>query len=88
VPRRLSQKHSVTVAGHRTSITLEVAFWESLKEIALSKNKSVNCIIAEIDVGQPENLSSALRVFILDYYKHPEAHTGKGPCTLPQQTQK
>jgi len=71
VPRRLSQKHSVTVAGHRTSITLEVAFWESLKEIAIAQDKSVNALIAEIDVSQPENLSSALRVFILDYYKHP-----------------
>lgn len=73
MPRRLSQKHSVTVAGHRTSITLEVAFWESLKEIALAQDKSVNSLIAEIDVAQPENLSSALRVFILDYYKHPVA---------------
>lgn len=71
MPRRLSQKHSVTVAGHRTSITLEVAFWESLKEIAIAQDKSVNALIAEIDVAQPENLSSALRVFILDYYKHP-----------------
>lgn len=74
MPRRLSQKHSVTVAGHRTSITLEVAFWDSLKEIAIAKDKSVNCLIAEIDVAQPENLSSALRVYILDYYKHPELH--------------
>ena len=74
--RRLSQKHSVTVAGHRTSITLEVAFWESLKEIAVSKGKSVNCLIGEIDEAHPENLSSALRVFILDFYKHPEAHLG------------
>ncbi len=74
MPRRLSQKHSVTVAGHRTSITLETAFWDSLREIAAASNKSVNCIIAEIDVAQPENLSSALRVFILDFYKHPEAH--------------
>lgn len=74
MPRRLSQKHSVTVAGHRTSITLEVAFWESLKEIAHVHNKSVNCLIAEIDTAQPENLSSALRVFILDYYKSQIAH--------------
>jgi len=74
MPRRLSQKHSVTVAGHRTSITLEVAFWDSLKEIALAQDKSVNSLIAEIDVAQPENLSSALRVYILDYYKHPELH--------------
>jgi predicted DNA-binding ribbon-helix-helix protein len=70
MPRRLSQKHSVTVAGHRTSVTLETAFWDSLREIATVQNKSVNCLIAEIDGAQPENLSSALRVFILDFYKH------------------
>lgn len=70
MPRRLSQKHSVTVAGHRTSITLEAAFWDSLREIALAQDKSVNSLIAEIDVSQPENLSSALRVYILDYYKN------------------
>jgi len=62
-------KRSVTVAGHRTSITLEGAFWDSLREIAESQNKSVNALIAEVDKQQPENLSSALRVFILGYYK-------------------
>ena len=62
-------KRSVTVAGHRTSITLEGAFWDSLKEIADSQSKSVNTLIAEIDRQQPENLSSALRVFILAHYK-------------------
>lgn len=62
-------KRSVTVAGHRTSITLEGAFWDSLKEIADSQDKSVNALIAEIDGQQPENLSSALRVFVLGYYK-------------------
>jgi predicted DNA-binding ribbon-helix-helix protein len=64
-----SIKRSVTVAGHRTSITLEGAFWDSLREIADSQNKSVNTLIAEIDRQQPENLSSALRVFILAHYK-------------------
>ncbi len=62
-------KRSVTVAGHRTSITLEGAFWDSLKEIADQRGQSVNILIAEIDKQQPENLSSALRVFILGYYK-------------------
>jgi predicted DNA-binding ribbon-helix-helix protein len=62
-------KRSVTVAGHRTSITLEGAFWDSLKEIADKRGQSINVLIAEIDQQQPENLSSALRVFILGYYK-------------------
>ena len=64
-----SIKRSVTVAGHRTSVTLEGAFWDSLKEIADVRNQSINMLIAEIDKQQPENLSSAIRVFILGYYK-------------------
>lgn len=67
---RLSKKHSVTVKGHRTSITLETDFWDSLREIAAAQKKSVNTLIAEIDAGAPENLSSALRVYVLNHYKH------------------
>ena len=69
MPPRLSAKHSVTINGHRTSITLETLFWESLKEIADDLEKPVTAIIAELDAKQPENLSSALRVFILEHYK-------------------
>lgn len=64
-----NQKHSVTIRGHRTSITLEPAFWDSLKEIAEASASSVNALIAQIDAADPENLSSALRIFVLDYYK-------------------
>ena len=66
---RISQKRSVTVAGHRTSVTLERPFWDALKDIAVARGKSINTLIAEIDSGQPENLSSALRVFVLGYYQ-------------------
>jgi predicted DNA-binding ribbon-helix-helix protein len=62
-------KHSITVEGHRTSITLERPFWEALKEIATAQNKSVNDLIAEVDKQDAVNLSSALRVFVLGYYK-------------------
>ena len=64
-----NQKHSVTIRGHRTSITLEPEFWQSLKEIAEASASSLNHLIASIDAQDPENLSSALRVFVLDYYK-------------------
>lgn len=68
--RRIVQKRSVTVAGHRTSVTLEEPFWISLKEIADMRKKSINALIAEIDrSGDAENLSSAIRVFVLSYYK-------------------
>ena len=62
-------KRSITVAGHRTSVTLEGAFWDSLKEIADKRGQSINALIAEIDQQQPDNLSSAIRVFILRQYK-------------------
>jgi len=65
-----SVKRSVTVAGHRTSVTLESAFWTALKEIADARGKSMGALIAEIDAQQPENLSSAIRLFVLWYYKN------------------
>ena len=64
-----NQKHSVTIRGHRTSITLEGEFWQSLKEIAAASATSLNALIASIDTQDPENLSSALRLFVLRYYK-------------------
>jgi predicted DNA-binding ribbon-helix-helix protein len=64
-----SKKRSVTINGHRTSITLEPAFWDSLNDIARNKGKSVSALIAAIDKKQPENLSSAIRIFVLEHYK-------------------
>jgi predicted DNA-binding ribbon-helix-helix protein len=68
-PTRL-KKHSLTIAGHRTSITLETAFWEALGEIARARRSTIAGLIAEIDdarAGDPAapNLSSAIRVFVL-----------------------
>ncbi|GAK44855.1 arylsulfate sulfotransferase-like protein [Tepidicaulis marinus] len=59
-------KRSVSIAGHRTSISLERPFWEGLKELACSRKVSVNELIRQIDAGreEEENLSSALRVFV------------------------
>ena len=71
--RLASQKRSVTVKGHRTSVTLEQVFWESLKEIADARNQSINAIIAEIDGAAPNNLSSAIRIFVLENYKRKAA---------------
>jgi predicted DNA-binding ribbon-helix-helix protein len=68
-PTRL-KKHSVSIAGHRTSVTLEAAFWDALTEIAKRRNTTVAGLIVEIDdarAGDPAspNLSSAIRVFVL-----------------------
>jgi len=59
-------KRSVLIAGHRTSVSLEPDFWEALKQIAALRNRSVNGLITEIDRDRSTNLSSALRVFVLN----------------------
>jgi predicted DNA-binding ribbon-helix-helix protein len=70
------RKRSVVVAGHRTSISLEEAFWLALRGIALRRSLSMNALVAAVDAErspeQPGNLSSALRVFILDCYRRGE----------------
>ena len=57
--------HSVMIAGHRSSVSLENAFWVCLKEVAGRKGQTVNQLITEIDSCRTGNLSSAIRVFIL-----------------------
>lgn len=59
-------KRSVIIAGHATSISLENAFWARLKEISMAKNISLNQLVSEIDRTRTGNLSSAIRVHILE----------------------
>jgi predicted DNA-binding ribbon-helix-helix protein len=60
----------VRIAGHKTSVSLEDAFWTALKAIAAAGNTTVSDLVGAIDVGrQHANLSSAIRLFILDFYK-------------------
>lgn len=60
-------KRSVSIARHRTSISLEEPFWEALRDIAQERGLSVQALIGEIDAGRAEqNLSSAIRVYVLD----------------------
>ena len=58
-------KHSVRIAGHATSVTLEPQFWEALCEIAARRGLSVNALLSEIDNSRDGNLSSAIRLFVL-----------------------
>lgn len=63
-------KRSLSIAGHRTSVSLEEIFWTELRAIAASRAQSVASLVAEIDAGRGEaNLSSALRVFVLQQAK-------------------
>lgn len=59
------RKHSVSIAGHRTSVSLEAAFWEELKRLAAAEGVSVAALIESIDRGRAHNLSGALRVYVL-----------------------
>lgn len=59
------KKRSVVLAGHRTSVSLENAFWDALKTIAGSRNSTVNQLVTEIDKNRNGNLSSAIRVYVL-----------------------
>jgi len=58
-------KRSIRIAGHRTSVSLEAAFWEKLKGIAAQRGCSVNHLVASVDAERKGNLSSALRLFVL-----------------------
>jgi predicted DNA-binding ribbon-helix-helix protein len=59
-------KRSVRIAGHATSVSLEPAFWEALDELAARRRKSLNALLAAIDAKRGGNLSSAIRLFVLD----------------------
>jgi predicted DNA-binding ribbon-helix-helix protein len=63
-------KRSIVIAGHKTSVSLEDAFWEGLKEIAKTKRKTLSDLIGSIDTDREHgNLSSALRLFVLNHYQ-------------------
>lgn len=64
------KKRSLLIMGHATSISLEDEFWESLKEISVEKNQSIQELIEQIDLTRTTNLSSAVRLFVLNHLKN------------------
>ena len=69
--KSLVVKRSVVIAGHKTSISLEDAFWKGLKEIAGIRNMTLSDLISSIDEAREHaNLSSAIRLFILDFHRN------------------
>ena len=63
-------KRSIVIAGHKTSVSLEDAFWKGLKEIAAERNVTLSELVASIDSDrQHGNLSSGIRLFVLDHYR-------------------
>lgn len=65
-------KHSLTLKGHRTSVSLEDAFWTAFKDIAAEQSRAINDLAAEIDErrGVETGLASAIRLYVLAYYQN------------------
>jgi predicted DNA-binding ribbon-helix-helix protein len=63
------EKRSVLIKGHRTSVSLEPDFWDELQHQAKKRALSINMLIGEIDAARETNLSSALRLYVLEMLK-------------------
>ena len=72
-------KRSIVIAGHKTSVSLEDPFWTSLREIAGRRNVTLSDLVASIDNGRNAgNLSSAIRLFVLNHYRTQSAERSGG----------
>jgi predicted DNA-binding ribbon-helix-helix protein len=73
-------KRSIIIAGHKTSVSLEDAFWKGLKDIAVRRGTTLSDLVASIDSARRHgNLSSAIRLFVLDQLQsHPDSHGDGG----------
>lgn len=64
------RKRSIKIEGHATSISLEDDFWDALNEIAAAKGNGITALIEKIDkTRKTQNLSSAIRLYVLNYYR-------------------
>jgi predicted DNA-binding ribbon-helix-helix protein len=73
-------KRSIVVAGHKTSVSLEDAFWRGLKDIASTRGMTLSDMVAAIDSRrQHGNLSSAIRLFVLEHYRNQSHAVAAGP---------
>jgi predicted DNA-binding ribbon-helix-helix protein len=76
-------KRSIVIAGHKTSVSLEDAFWKALKEIANGRHMTLSDIVGMIDSErQHGNLSSAIRLFVLDFYRNARPEEATPPETI------
>ncbi len=76
-------KRSIVIAGHKTSVSLEDAFWKGLKDIADDRGMTLSELVSSIDTDRRHgNLSSAIRLFVLDHYRNGSSPV-QGP-TVPR----
>jgi predicted DNA-binding ribbon-helix-helix protein len=63
-------KRSIVIGGHKTSVSLEEAFWSGMKEISHARGSTLSDLVGQIDRNRQQgNLSSAIRLFVLDHFK-------------------
>ena len=80
--KSLVVKRSIVLEGHKTSVSLESAFWTELKEIAHSRNMTLSKLVSGIDGARNQgNLSSAIRVFVLEHFQNEGRRTPLAPGT-------
>jgi|SRR4029078_55513 len=85
--KSLIVKRSVVLDGQKTSLTLEDAFWAEIKEIARIQNVTVSRVVAEIDATRKHsNLSSAIRVYVLEHLQEQGRRTSIGPLGINSQS--
>ncbi len=75
-------KRSIVIAGHKTSVSLEEAFWRGLKDIAVTRHVTLSDLVGSIDSERKHgNLSSAIRLFVLGHYQaRPSAENASRPA--------
>ena len=77
-------KRSIIIAGHKTSVSLEDAFWSGLKQIASGRDSTLSEMVAAIDSERAHgNLSSAIRLFVVDHYRNMIGAADAGTPDLP-----
>ena len=77
-PATAITKHSLLIAGHQTSVSLEDAFWQALRRLAARRGLSIAALVAEIDAGRGDaNLSSAIRVHVFEAHASPDDQDGQ-----------
>ena len=68
--KSLIVKRSIIIGGQKTSVSLESAFWQAFKDIAALRNMTLSDLVMSIDAERKGNLSSAIRLFVLEYYRN------------------
>ena len=79
--KSLVVKRSIVIGGHKTSVSLEHAFWQAFKDIAALRNMTLSDLLMSIDAERNGNLSSAIRLFVLEFYRNQIQATAARPAS-------